>query len=145
MGLTIGAVAQQGGVNLQTVRYYEREGLLPAPPRRASGYRVFPEEAVQQLHFIKRAQELGFTLAEIRELLSLRLDHEQNSSVVRALALSKIAAIEDKIRSLEEMKATLVRLADKCSGQGPVSECPILESIDSDEAFGSAPRTAGAV
>ena len=75
----------------------------------------------------------------------LLFDHEQNSSVVRALALSKIAAIEDKIRSLEEMKATLVRLADKCSGQGPVSECPILESIDSDEAFGSASRTAGAV
>lgn len=74
MGLRIGDVARQGGVNLQTIRYYEREGLLPEPPRLASGYRVFPESAVRRVRFIKRAQELGFSLAEIRDLLSLRED-----------------------------------------------------------------------
>jgi MerR family copper efflux transcriptional regulator len=73
MALKIGEVAERGGVNLQTIRYYEREGLLPEPPRRESGYRMFPESTVRRVRFIKRAQELGFTLAEIRELLSLRM------------------------------------------------------------------------
>jgi len=72
MALKIGEVAQRGGVSLQAIRYYEREGLLPEPPRLASGYRLFPDTAVRRVHFIKRAQELGFSLAEIRELLSLR-------------------------------------------------------------------------
>ena len=72
VSLKIGEVAQRGGVSLQAIRYYEREGLLPKPPRLASGYRLFPDTAVRQVHFIKRAQELGFSLAEIRELLSLR-------------------------------------------------------------------------
>ena len=134
-GLKIGEVAERGGVNLQTVRYYERERLLPPPPRLASGYRLFSEQTVRRVRFIKRAQELGFTLAEIRELLSLRVDQERDSGTVRALALTKIADIEQKIRTLAAMKTALEHLTDRCSGHGPASECPILESIDSDEAL----------
>jgi MerR family copper efflux transcriptional regulator len=131
--MTIGEVAERGGVNLQTIRYYEREGLLPPPPRLPSGYRVFSEPTVRRVRFIKRAQELGFTLAEIRELLSLRIDHERDRSEVRAIAEAKVADIEEKIRTLSAMKEALVRLTEHCSVHGPASECPILESLDSDE------------
>jgi MerR family transcriptional regulator, copper efflux regulator len=131
--LKIGDVADRGGVNIQTVRYYEKEKLLPEPARLASGYRVFSNDTVRRVRFIKRAQELGFTLAEIRELLLLRVDHERDSATVRSLAQKKVAEIEQKIRSLNAMKAALEHLTDRCSGHGPASECPILESIDSDE------------
>ncbi|HYO81798.1 MAG TPA: MerR family DNA-binding protein [Bryobacteraceae bacterium] len=131
--LKIGQVAELGGVNLQTVRYYEREKLLPEPPRLASGYRVFSDDAVRRVRFIKRAQELGFTLAEIRELLSLRVDPDRDSGTVRELALKKITDINEKVRTLQAMKGALEHLIDRCSGHGPASECPILESIDSSE------------
>lgn len=133
MALKIGEVAERGGVNLQTIRYYEREGLLLEPPRLASGYRMFPAETVRRVRFIKRAQDLGFTLAEIKELLSLRIDSKRNSAEVRALAEAKISDIEEKIRTLKKMKRVLGELTERCSGCGPSSECPILESIDSDE------------
>jgi len=133
MSMKIGEVADRGGVNLQTIRYYEREGLLPQPPRLPSGYRVYSEPTVRRLRFIKRAQELGFTLAEIRDLLSLRIDHDRDRSEVRAIAEAKVADIEEKIRTLSAMKEALGRLTEHCSGHGPASECPILESLDSDE------------
>ena len=133
MSMKIGEVADRGGVNLQTIRYYEREGLLPPPPRLPSGYRVYSEPTVRRLRFIKRAQELGFTLAEIRELLSLRIDHDRDRSEVRAIAEAKVADIEEKIRTLGAMKEALVRLTEHCRGHGPASECPILESLDSGE------------
>jgi MerR family mercuric resistance operon transcriptional regulator len=133
MGLKIGQVAELGGVNLQTIRYYEREGLLPKPPRLASGYRAFPEQTVRRVRFIKRAQNLGFTLTEIKELLSLRLDRQRNSGEVRVLAQAKIEDIDEKVRTLKRMRRVLGDLTQRCSGCGPSSECPILESIDSDE------------
>jgi len=133
MSMKIGEVADRGGVNLQTIRYYEREGLLPQPPRLPSGYRVYTQPTVRRVRFIKRAQELGFTLSEIRELLSLRLDHERDRSEVRAIAEAKVSDIAEKIRTLTAMKEALVRLTEHCSGHGPASECPILESLDSDE------------
>ena len=133
MGLKIGDVAQRGGVNLQTIRYYEREKLLPEPPRLASGYRVYPEQTVRRVRFIKRAQEIGFTLAEIRELLAIRIDGGRDSAEVRALAIAKITDIEAKIQTLHRMKEALRQITERCSGCGPASECPILESIDSDE------------
>lgn len=133
MALKIGEVAERGGVNLQTIRYYEREGLLPEPPRLESGYRMFPENTVRRVRFIKRAQDLGFTLAEIKELLSLRVDHDRNRVEVRTLATAKVADIDQKIRTLKRMKRVLSDLTERCSGCGPSSECPILESIDSDE------------
>ena len=133
MALKIGEVAERGGVNLQTIRYYERERLLPEPPRLESGYRMFPESTVRRVRFIKRAQEIGFSLGEIRELLSLRMDAQRERTEVLTLAQAKMTDIDGKIRTLKEMKAVLNRLMERCSGCGPASECPILESIDSEE------------
>ncbi|HUQ91893.1 MAG TPA: MerR family DNA-binding protein [Bryobacteraceae bacterium] len=133
MGLKIGEVAQRGGVNLQTIRYYERKHLLPEPPRLASGYRVYPDQTVRRIRFIKRAQEIGFTLVEIRELLAIRIDADRDRSDVRALAQAKITDIEKKIQTLSRMKEALGRITERCSGCGPASACPILESIDSEE------------
>lgn len=133
MAFKIGQLANHAAVNLQTIRYYEREGLLPEPPRLNSGYRLFPDSAVRRVRFIKRAQEIGFSLAEIRELLSIRIDARRERAEVRSLAETKIADIDTKIRTLKAMKTVLNRLTERCSGCGPVSECPILESIDSEE------------
>jgi MerR family mercuric resistance operon transcriptional regulator len=130
MGLKIGDVAEQGGVNLQTIRYYEREGLLPEPPRLASGYRIFPESAVRRVRFIKRAQELGFSLAEIRDLLSLRENVDAGAQNMRERTRAKVADIEEKIRTLRAMKDALNALAESCPGCGPLSECPILDALD---------------
>src|SRR6266567_2100328 len=128
--LTIGHLARKSGMNLETVRYYERRGLLPKPPRSASGYRLFPIEAAQRLRFIQRAKELGFSLKEIGELLSLRVSPATTSARIRAKAKAKIADIRSKIRSLESMEKTLQKLTKSCTGCAPITECPILESFD---------------
>ncbi len=128
--LTIGHLARESGMNLETVRYYERRGLLPKPPRSASGYRLFPIEASQRLRFIQRAKELGFSLKEIGELLSLRVSPTTTSVGIRAKANSKIADIRSKIRTLESMERALRKLTKSCPGCGPLAECPILESLD---------------
>src|SRR6516225_4443730 len=101
--LTISRLAQLGGVNLETIRYYEREGLLPKPPRTEAGYRLFPSETARRLRFIKRAQELGFSLGEIRELLTLRMKPGTKREHIRSRAEAKITDIEQKIRTLEAM------------------------------------------
>jgi MerR family mercuric resistance operon transcriptional regulator len=129
---TIGQLARKTGINLETVRYYERRGLLPKPPRTSSGYRLFPIDAAQRLGFIKRAQDLGFSLAEIRELLTLRVSRRTRSAEVRKRAEAKIAEIESKIRSLKSMRNSLRNLANACEGCGPISECPIIESLDGE-------------
>ena len=130
--LTIGRLARLGGVNLETIRYYEREGLLQEPPRTQAGYRLFPNDTVRSLRFIKRAQELGFSLAEIRELLALRIKPGVRREHIRARAETKIADIEQKIRTLTKMKHTLRNLTERCGGCGPLGECPILESLDEE-------------
>jgi MerR family mercuric resistance operon transcriptional regulator len=133
MALKIGQLARRAAVSLQTIRYYEREGLLPEPPRLSSGYRLYPDSMVRRVRFIKRAQEIGFSLAEIRELLSLQADGRRERTAVRSLTQAKINDIDGKIRTLKAMRTALSRLTDRCSGCGPVSDCPILESIDSEE------------
>ena len=130
--LTISRLAQLGGVNLETIRYYEREGLLPAPPRTPAGYRIFPQEARRRLRFIKRAQELGFSLNEIGELMALRIRPGANRADIRKRAEAKIADIERKIGTLQAMKKALWEVASRCDGCGPISECPILESLDAE-------------
>ena len=130
--LTIGELAKQGEVNPETIRYYERQGLLPRPPRTPSGYRQFPSDSVRRVRFIKRAQELGFSLREIKELLALRTTAGATSADVRERATAKIADIEGKIETLRAMKKALAQLTAACCGEGSVSECPILESLDSE-------------
>lgn len=129
---TIGQLAREAGINLKTVRYYERRGLLQKPPRTTSGYRLFPMDAPQRLRFIKRAQDLGFSLAEIRELLALRVSRRTDSAEIRKRAEAKINDIERKIRSLESMRNSLRKLTNACDGCGPISECPIIESLEGE-------------
>jgi len=129
---TIGQLARETGINLETVRYYERRGLLPKPPRTSSGYRLFPIDAAQRLRFIKRAQDLGFSLAEISELLALRVSRRTSTAEVRKRAEAKIDDIERKIRSLESMRKSLRKLTNRCQGCGPISECPIIGSLDGE-------------
>nr|WP_281721459.1 MerR family DNA-binding protein [Nitrosomonas nitrosa] len=127
--LTTGKLAKASGVKLETVRFYERQGLLPKPARTSAGYRCFSPVAVQRIQFIKRAQVLGFTLTEIKELLALSSAAGVSCGTVRESANAKIKDIEDRIRSLQSMRRALGRLARTCSGEGPISKCPILESL----------------
>ncbi|MFG0332429.1 MAG: MerR family DNA-binding protein [Maioricimonas sp. JB049] len=130
---TIGQVARQSGVGVETVRFYERKGLIQEPTRRASGYREFDEGVVDRIRFIRRAKELGFTLKEIKELLELRLTPATTCADVRSRAETKIADIESRIQSLERMRHALVRLTRACSGRRRTTECPILEALDQEE------------
>lgn len=132
-GLKIGEVARQAGVNLQTIHYYERRGLLPPPPRTGSNYRAYPEDAVGRVQFIKRAQALGFTLQEIAEILSLRAAPRTRCADVRKRAEAKVQDIDDKIRTLQAIRKALTKLIGECSGEGSVAECPILEAFDSGD------------
>lgn len=128
--MRIGELARRAGVNVQTVRYYERRRLLRDPRRRADGYREYTQATLDRLRFIKRAQELGFSLAEIEELLTLRLDPGTKAADVKARAEAKIAEIEQKLRDLEHIRHALVHLAGRChGGKGPVGDCPLLEEL----------------
>ena len=131
--LTIGQLAKEAGVGVETIRFYERQGLLAEPERRPSGYRQYPRDVVRRVRFIRHAKELGFTLKEIQELLELRVDPQSSCADVRKRAGDKIADIDERIESLGRMKAALERLARKCRGRGPTSECPILEELDRHE------------
>ena len=131
----ISEAAEQAGVNVQTIRYYERRGLLPRAPRRASGYREFPSDAVRVVRFIKRAQELGFSLDEVAELLKLRRQPGRDRQKVRAVAERRIVQIDQKISELERMRSALRHLAQTCHS-GTTLECPILEALDQDSVKG---------
>jgi MerR family mercuric resistance operon transcriptional regulator len=131
--LTIGKVARQAGVGVETVRFYEREGLITEPVRSGSGYRQYPEETVSRIRFIRRAKELGFSLREIRELLSLRVAPDRSTAEVKAHVQAKTADIEQKIRMLRRIKKTLLDLVDACDGCGPMGDCPILGALEADE------------
>lgn len=128
--LRVGAVATQACVNVQTIHYYERRGLLPRPLRTEANYRAYPADAVLRVRFIRRAQELGFTLEEIKELLSLRAAPLTPCADVRERAATKVRDIDDKMRTLQAMRIALTKLIRECSGRGSVSECPILEALD---------------
>lgn len=130
MELTIGELATRAGVNIQTVRYYERRGLMPKPARTRAGYRQYRPEAADRLRFIRRAQDLGFSLDEITELLALRVRHASACATVEARAREKIAVVDRKIGELERMKRTLERLTAACERREPTSECPILEVLE---------------
>jgi len=132
--LKIGELARAADVGVETIRYYERRGLLAQPPRRTSGYRQYPPQAVRRVRFIRRAQALGFTLKEIEDLLALRVDDERSCADVRALARAKLEDIERRVAELQQMGRALERVARRCRGRGPTSECPILEVLDEEEA-----------
>jgi Hg(II)-responsive transcriptional regulator len=125
----IGEAAGQAGVNVQTVRYYERRGLLPKAPRRASGYREFPAESVRIVRFIKRAQELGFSLDEVEELLRLQRSARRDRPRIRRVAEDRIAQIDRKMAELDRMRTALHALVHACH-EGRTLECPIIDALD---------------
>ena len=129
--MTIGKVAREADVGVETIRFYERGGLIEEPPRRKSGYRQYPKETVQRLHFIKRAKGLGFTLKEIKELLSLRASPKSKCADIRKRAEIKVDDINQKINDLEAMRKALGNLITECKGKVAVSDCPILGALES--------------
>jgi MerR family copper efflux transcriptional regulator len=129
-GLTIGDVAKQANVRIETLRYYERQGLVARPPRSRANYRLYPEDTVRRVQCIKRAQRLGFSLKDITELLALRAEPTTPCAEVRERALAKINDIEEKMRALQAMKNAIVKLVATCGGNTPISDCPILASLD---------------
>ena len=138
--MTRSEIARRAGVGLEAVRFYEQQSLLPAPPRSASGYRQYDETYVERIRFIKRAQELGFTLEEVRELLRLRVAPGADAGAVRRQAQARLAHVEAKIRDLERIRKALAHLVDACHGHGPTSACPILEALERERVFEEAVR-----
>lgn len=134
--LTIGQLAKEGGVLVQTVRYYERRRLLLPTSRLPSGYRLYGEEALKRLRFIKNAQALGFTLREIEGLLNLRVPSVNHCREVQTAASAKLATVEAKIRDLEALARALRTLIRSCRAGRPTAHCPILASLEAS-ALGS--------
>lgn len=128
--LTIGELAKQARVNRETVRYYERRRLLQRPPRSIAGYRVFSDDALKRLRFIRHAKMLGFSLEEIRELLALRINSIDTCDRVRQRTQTKIADIDRKITALQQMRRVLSELVAACSRRRKTEGCPILGSLE---------------
>jgi len=126
--LTIGRLAKRAGVGVDTVRFYERAGLLPKAVRTAAGYRLYAMADVDRLRFIRRAKNLGFTLEEIGELLTLSAGRGSRAQV-KGLAERRLADLERKLKELTAVRDTLRRYARSCSGHGPVAGCPIIEAV----------------
>ena len=128
-GFTIGKVAEASGVGVETIRFYERQGLIDQPKPRRTAFREYPSETVDRIRFIKRAQELGFTLSEVAELLTLAGKTDASRQSVKALAAKKLIAIREKLADLKQMESTLAKLVNECSGKGPLLGCPIIDAI----------------
>lgn len=126
---SIGQVAKQSGVSVETVRYYEKEGLLEVPERKESGYRQFKGDTIARLSFIQQAKKLGFSLKEIGELLSITSDANTVCDDVKQLSQDKLVDIENKIKMLQQMRKSLKKLIDVCPGQAPINDCPILDAL----------------
>ncbi|HEU0116924.1 MAG TPA: heavy metal-responsive transcriptional regulator [Thermomicrobiales bacterium] len=137
--MTIGAVARSAGVSIDTIRYYERIGLVASADRTAAGYRVYSPEATARFRFIKHAQQFGFTLAEIRELLTLQFDAGAPCAEIGARALDKVAEIDVKIAGLAAVKSTLLDLVARCETERP-DHCTVLLGADGEAARAIAPR-----
>ncbi len=131
--MKIGELAQRAGVGIDTVRYYERQGLLPLPMRQLSGYRRFEAKDIARLQFVRRAKTLGFTLAEIRELLALSDQRGGDMATVKATTTQKLADVESKIAELKRIRNGLRMLLDSCPGHGAVECCPILNALEGEE------------
>lgn len=139
--LTISQLAKRADVPIATIRYYERTGLIAEPPRRASGYRQYPEDAIKHLHLIHRAKDLGFTLHEISEILALMAQPGGNANSFKLAAEAKLIAVEQKLSELGRMRSGLQALIAACPGSGSLDKCPIVAALsqpESDKA--SAPR-----
>lgn len=129
---TIGKAAERADVGIDTVRFYERKGLLPKPERTTSGYRLYTAEAVERLIFIRRAKSLGFSLDEVADLIRLNAGKGTRSGV-KKLAENRLGELDRKIRDLTVIRDALASLVRQCSGQGSIKGCPIIEGVLSSE------------
>jgi MerR family mercuric resistance operon transcriptional regulator len=127
---TIGQLARLSGAGVETIRYYEREGLVAEPPRRASGYRQYPDDTLARLRFIRQAKALGFSLKDIKALLELRVAPGTTCADIRKRAEAKIGEVRDKLKMLRQMERALVKLTAACRGRGPTGDCPIIDALD---------------
>ena len=134
MTMKIGELAHRAEVGIDTVRYYERHGLLPTPARLASGYRCYDQTAVARLHFVRRAKALGFTLGEIRELLALSSRHEDDMGGLKAAATEKLADVEARLAELSRIRDGLQTLVASCPGHGALQRCPIMNALAEENA-----------
>ena len=128
--LSIGQVARRAGVGIDTIRFYERQGVLKKPLRRDSGYRQYSEEVVKRIRFIQRAKLLGFSLKEITDLLMLCVDGPTSGEQVKEATLAKLDQVEHKLVELERMRQALLQVVSLCTGEGPASACPMLDALD---------------
>jgi len=129
---TIARAARAAGVTVETIRYYERIGIIERPATVGTAYRVYPDETVRRVRFIKRAQNLGLSLREIRELLALRADERSGRADVRGRIEAKVRGIEKKIRDLTAMREALIDVLHTCSGEGSSERCAILRTLDGE-------------
>lgn len=132
-GISIGAAARGSGVNIETIRFYERSGLLAAPPRTAGGHRVYDADGVKRLNFVRRARELGFTLGQVRDLLALAAKPdtsgaESSCTEVAALATIQLDSVRGRLADLARMETVLAAMIERCA-HGTVPDCPILEAL----------------
>jgi Hg(II)-responsive transcriptional regulator len=127
--MKIGTLAKRADVAIDTVRYYERQGLLPAPVRLASGYRDYTDGDVARLRFIRRAKALGFTLGEIGELLALSARRDGDMAGMKAAAQQKLADVDAKLAELQRIRQGLTDLVASCPGHGALEHCPILDAL----------------
>ena len=127
--MQIGQLARRTHVPIDTIRYYESHGILPVPIRRDSGYRSYDDADVARLHFVRRAKALGFTLIEIRELLTLSSHREDDMAGMKAAAIEKLADVEDKLTELTRIRDGLKALVASCPGHGTLEQCPILNAL----------------
>lgn len=132
--MKIGELAHRSHVGIDTVRYYERQGLLPAPARLASGYRRYEQNDVARLRFVRRAKALGFTLVEIRELLSLSSRREDDMGSLKMAVTEKLVDVEVKLAELTRIRDGLRSLVASCPGHGALEQCPILNALAEDGA-----------
>ncbi len=130
--MNIGQFARLAGVAIDTVRYYERQQLLPPPTRTPGGYRQYGADDVLRLNFIRRAKSLGFTLEEIRELLALSAGHGGDMAQMKAAAAHKLAVVEERLAELARMRAALQKLVEACPGHGTLAACPIMAALTQD-------------
>lgn len=125
-----GKLAHEAGVHIETIRYYERRGLIPEPERDRSGYRQYPADTLTRMKFIGHAKHMGFTLEEIRDLLDLCVNRGSSCLAVKEKAESKISEIDIKIKYLKEMKKSLEHIASQCSGNTAIADCSIVKALE---------------
>ena len=132
MSMTIGKLAEAVGVEVSTLRYYERRGILREPPRTESGYRQYDETVVDRIRFVRHAQDLGFTLEEVEELLALRVDNPASCDAVEQATRAKLRSVDAKLRELRRLRSVLGRLVRACEDREETSECPVLAMLEEE-------------